>query len=60
MDTTTKIILGTLAGVTSVCATLIFILTKDATITVVFTGIAGSCISGIAGVSYGAKVNNAG
>ncbi|MCK9571416.1 hypothetical protein M0R72_20880 [Candidatus Pacearchaeota archaeon] len=57
MDTITKIILGALAAVFSACATIIYIVTRDGAITMAFAGMATSCVTGLAGISYGSRLS---
>jgi hypothetical protein len=57
MDTITKAILGALAGIFAVCATVIFVLTENLAATVLFTGLATSALTGLAGISYGSRLS---
>ncbi len=57
MDTITKIILGALAAVFAACATIIYIVTRDGAITMAFAGMATSCVTGLAGISYGSRLS---
>jgi hypothetical protein len=57
MDTITKVILGALAAVFAACATIVFIVTRDGTVTMVFAGAATSCVTALAGISYGSRLS---
>lgn len=57
MDTITKIILGALAAVFAACATIIYIVTRDGSITMAFAGIATSCVTALAGISYSSRLS---
>jgi hypothetical protein len=57
MDTVTKVIVGALIAVFAACAAIIYLVTRDAVITLVFTGLATSGMTGLMGISYGSRLS---
>lgn len=57
MDTVTKIIIGALIAVFSACAAIIYIVTRDVAVALVFTGLATSGMTALAGISYGSRLS---
>ena len=57
MDTTTKIIVAALTALFAACAAIVYIVTRETTIALVFTGLATSGATGLFALLYGARLS---
>lgn len=57
MDTTTKILVAALTALFAACAAIVYIVTRETTIALVFTGLATSGATGLFALLYGARLS---